>query len=185
MNQPPGGYGPPPNYGAPQPKQGTSTLKIVLIVLGTLFALGAGSCLVCVGVVGKAASDVEKNAKNAPEGLPASKPPPPPSTPPVTVSAKQLFADYHANEVAADEKYKGQNLLVSGTVTSIDKDAFGNIVLRLGGGDQFGLQSVMARLDDSQKAKAMSLSKGQPETVLCEGDGMVIGSPSLGGCQLE
>lgn len=38
------------------------------------------------------------------------------------VSAEELFGAYKANEVAADLKYKGQRISVSGTVESIGKD---------------------------------------------------------------
>ncbi len=46
----------------------------------------------------------------------------PPIPKPISVSAKQLFADYQANEVRADDRYKGRALLVSGRVDSIGKD---------------------------------------------------------------
>lgn len=104
---------------------------------------------------------------------------------PITVTAKQLYADYHANEVTADEEYKKRNLLVTGTVTSIEKDAFDNIILWLGVGDSYGLNHVMATLKDSEKSKAMSLSKGTQVTLLCKGGSMVIGSPTLRDCRLE
>lgn len=47
------------------------------------------------------------------------------------MSAVQLGRDYDANEVAADDKYRGQTLLVTGTVESIDKDMFDSLVLHL------------------------------------------------------
>ena len=50
---------------------------------------------------------------------------------PIEVPNTQLWNEYEANEVAADEKYKGKRLLVAGVVDSIDKDVFNNVVLHL------------------------------------------------------
>lgn len=103
-----------------------------------------------------------------------------PSTAPVVVSAQQLHADYHKNEVAADDKYKGKLVRVSGTVQSIDKDAFGSMIVRLATGNQF--EAVMATMQDGAKTKVASMAKGQAVTLNCEGAGAVIGSPSLRDC---
>lgn len=143
-----------------------------LIVVGGTFVLGMASCLVCVSLARRA----------APPGSTESRPTA--TAPPVVVSAQQLYADYHANEIAADEKYKGHDLLVTGRIDSIDKGAFGTMVLRLGVGSSFGLESVMATLNVSQKSKAMLLSKGKRQTVLCTGQGMILGDPALADCNI-
>lgn len=196
MNQPPSPYGPPPppgqyGYGYPQqpppPKKGMSGWAIAGIVLGSMFLLGIGSCVLCVGALGKAGREGAAAAARENSTTPAvtAATPSRPSAPPVVVTAKQLFADYKANEIAADEKYKDKNLLVSGPIQSIDKDAFNTMQVKLGVGDQFGFESVMASLDDSQKSKAMSLQKGKPIAVLCQGGTMIIGTPTLKDCVIE
>jgi hypothetical protein len=38
------------------------------------------------------------------------------------VQAERLFLDYQRNEVAADQQYRGRRLLVTGMVTSVNKD---------------------------------------------------------------
>ena len=43
-------------------------------------------------------------------------------TPTTKVTATQMLADYEANEVAADQKYKGNMVEVSGTIKNIGKD---------------------------------------------------------------
>ena len=50
---------------------------------------------------------------------------------PIAVKATDLVDEYHRNEVAADERYKGKLLTVVGQVAAIEKDAFDNIVVRL------------------------------------------------------
>lgn len=103
-----------------------------------------------------------------------------PAGPAISVTAKQLFEDYQKNEVSADDKYKGKLLKVSGTVHSIDKDAFDNMILRLATPNQF--MSVAATMNVSEKAKLGQMAKGQAATVQCTGGGMVIKSPILKDC---
>lgn len=99
------------------------------------------------------------------------------------VSAKQLWDDYQANEVRADEQYKGKSLLVTGTVQSIDKDFMDNIVVVLATPNQF--MGIHATLQDSQKAMASRLSKGHQITMVCNGQGMVVGDPVLEDCAFQ
>ena len=113
----------------------------------------------------------------APELAPA------PAEPDIEVSAARLWKDYHANEVAADDKYKNKTLLVSGEVSSIDKDFLGDIVLRLVTPNPY--MAVMATLQSSEKSRAAQLSKGSSVSVLCTGGGMIVGSPSLRKCSVK
>ena len=99
------------------------------------------------------------------------------------VPAATLVADYRANEVAADEKYKGKLLRVTGTVDSIDKDFMDDIVVRIKSDNMF--MSIMANVDDSEKSAAARLAKGGPVTVVCEGGGLIVGSPVLNDCTIE
>lgn len=43
-------------------------------------------------------------------------------TPSYTLSADQLYREYESNEVAADEKYKGEIVIVYGEIQDIGKD---------------------------------------------------------------
>ena len=103
--------------------------------------------------------------------------------PSVEVSATALFNAYEANEVAADDRYKGKKLLVTGTLASVDKDFTDSVVLHLAGPNPF--MHISATLDDDEKSKAARLSKGDKVTVLCEGRGRIVGSPVLGDCVVK
>lgn len=103
--------------------------------------------------------------------------------PAIEVTAKQLFNDYHANEVNADDQYKGKTLLVSGTVSKIRKDFRDTMILDLATSNQF--QPVAAELDDSEKATAKTLSQGDGVKLRCTGKGMVVGRPRLIDCLVE
>ena len=102
------------------------------------------------------------------------------SRPPVAVSALQLYLDYQANEVSADNLYKGRRLAVSDALTGISKDFTNEIYLTLRTPDEF--MNVRADLQPSEVQKASQLKKGSLITVACEGNGMIVGTPMLKDC---
>lgn len=98
-------------------------------------------------------------------------------------TAKQLYQDYEANEVAADEKMKGKLIEVSGVIESIDKDAFDNIVLHLKTGNSFA--AAMITLKDSEKDAAIKLKKGNKITVICTSMLRLLSSPNGRKCTIN
>lgn len=98
----------------------------------------------------------------------------------VEVTAKKLYADYEANEVSADDAYKGKVLRVSGTIAKIGKDILDDPYVALSAGDDiFEVQCMFA-----DKGALGSLKKGQKLTLRCKGDGK-MGNVILRGCVLE
>jgi hypothetical protein len=93
------------------------------------------------------------------------------STPAIKISASQLFQEYENNEVAADEKYKGKSLEVSGRVGSIGKDFLDTIYVAISRGGEFEIFHVQCFFEDKYKQEAASLSKGQQVIIRgrCEG----------------
>lgn len=83
--------------------------------------------------------------------------------------------------MAADGQYKGKVLEVTGTVDRIDSDLTDDAVVQLTAGDF--LQSVSVK--GLPKATAAGLHKGQSVTVVCKGDGEVVGSPMLDECVIH
>ncbi len=100
--------------------------------------------------------------------------------PPIEIDARNLWAAYNANEVAADNAYKGRVLAVTGEVSSIDKDMFDDVVLKLDTGKMFN--DVHATLEKSEAGAAAALRKGTRVMVICKGKGMVMRSPMLEDC---
>jgi len=101
----------------------------------------------------------------------------------VQVTAGALFAAYQGNEVAADERYKGKKLLLTGTVASIEKGLLDGINLTLSTSNQF--MPVNASLEDEEKAKVAKLSKGDPVKLMCKGQGMALSLVYVGDCTLR
>ena len=73
------------------------------------------------------------------------------------VAAAKIFAEYEANEIAADSKYKGKYWSISGTVNDIGKDILDNMYVSLvGDGVIFGVQAFF---DDSEAGVLGSIQK--------------------------
>ncbi|MCK5861383.1 MAG: hypothetical protein KAH38_02790 [Candidatus Hydrogenedentes bacterium] len=79
--------------------------------------------------------------------------------PSYTLSADQLYSEYDSNEVAADAKYKGKVVIVSGTIQDIGKDIMDQAYIVIGG--QGFLDGVQCTFTKGQQSSVARLSKGQ------------------------
>lgn len=151
-----------PGCGAQNKKKGMgcgTTVVLALVTLGVIGAIGASI-----------------NKSNRKEAVRSG-------TNAVDVTAKQLLAEYHANEVSADDHYKGKVLRVSGTIDAIRKGITDEPYLVLRAGEMF--DSVQAHFEDDAQALLRRLSNGESVTVRCIGDGMILNSPMLKDCIVE
>lgn len=94
--------------------------------------------------------------------------------PSYVLSANQLYREYERNEVAADEKYKGAVIIVSGTIQDIGKDILDEAYIVIGGTGF--LDGVQCSFTESQLSSIAGLSKGQQVTVKGEVSGKMIGN---------
>ncbi len=101
-----------------------------------------------------------------------------------TLSARQLHDEYKANAVAADMKYKGHIVVISGTIDSIGKDIFDQAYIVVDGESlSGGVHCTFAKDEESSIAR---LSKGQYVTVKGKVWGAgVAGGPLLDKCTLQ
>ena len=97
----------------------------------------------------------------------------PPTTPEIVVSAETLYVDYQSNAVAADLKYKGNLIKVTGEVTEIDTSIFGDPVVVFGM-DEFNLSGVRATFKESESNNVANISIGQTITIIGTGDGKLV-----------
>lgn len=104
--------------------------------------------------------------------------------PAIVVSAPVLVAEYEANEIAADEKYKGRKVQVTGVVDSVAKDVLDNMYVTLDSGREFSITSVQCFFDDTEKRNLASLVKGLSLTVECKCDGK-FGNVLLKECAIK
>jgi TonB family protein len=145
--------------------------------------LGVG-LLFCIGLVlvhkPNQSTDNPSNTIRTPTMSETESHPAPQSIP---VSALKLYTDYHQNEVAADNVYKGTRLAVQGQVREIRKDFLDNIVVELATFNEF--ENVDANLNSEVASIAAQLQIGEIVTVTCTGAGMVVGSPILKDCSIQ
>jgi hypothetical protein len=104
------------------------------------------------------------------------------ATPAIQLSASDLLNAYKSNEVAADSRYEGKRLEVTGIVKSINSSIGDTPVVNLDG-DDYGIIAV--RVYDLEKNTAATLAKRQRITVNCLGGGIVMKSPVLRDCTLR
>jgi len=95
-----------------------------------------------------------------------------PSEKPIAVQARVMTKDYDENELAADGKYKGKTIAVSGKVENI-AETMGSVTVSLAGHDM--VKSVMCSFEESEKASVAKLKKGQQTTLVGTGDGLTMG----------
>ncbi|MGA2670186.1 MAG: InlB B-repeat-containing protein [Dehalococcoidia bacterium] len=88
------------------------------------------------------------------------------------IPAEQLLAEYTANEIAADQKYNGKVIEVSGKIDNFGIDLDGNPLVCLYAGF---LTDVVCHFDTSWESELGQLQKGQNITVqgICEGIGFI------------
>jgi hypothetical protein len=96
-------------------------------------------------------------------------------------SAPQLFQGYSENEVRQDALIEGREVMVSGTVQEVRKDALGNVVIDLETGNRF-MPARLAVLPAYEQVAA-NLLRGDQAMLICQKMARVIGSPSGSGCR--
>lgn len=147
-------------------------IKWIAIVVFGLIALGFIGAMLGDETDG-ATSDASLNGATAVESTEVALP----------VTAQQLFDAYDSNEVAADKQYKGKLLQIDGKVASIDSGLTDNAQVQLATSNDF--MSVTATGDESFDNAAAGLSKNQSVSLLCRGEGEIIGSPMVGDCVIQ
>lgn len=100
----------------------------------------------------------------------------------VSVTAAQLYKDYEANEVAADAKYKGKVIAVSGVVGNIGKDLLDKMYVSLKTGHVIG--SVQCFFAKSHQSELANMKKNTEVTLKCMGGGK-MGNVLMRGCVVK
>ena len=148
-------------------------LRVVVAIVGIIGALGLIRGLANSGSKSHTTSDALKAydaAYGADSGVVG-----------IPVAAEALTAAYEANEVDADDRFKGRILEVSGVVDSIGKDLLDDPYVTLEGARFRRAQALFTKGDEPKLAR---LRKGQELTVKCRCDGL-FGNVVLKACSIE
>lgn len=103
----------------------------------------------------------------------------PSQTPDVVVSASTYFDDYQANEVAADQQYKGKLIEITGVVDAV-RSTMGSQYIDLETSNQ--LLDVACKMSGNDGLAA--ITKGQKITIIGTGAGKFI-SPQVEDCTIK
>ena len=102
---------------------------------------------------------------------------------PIVVSARQLYADYERNEVAADKKYVGNYVEVTGVIASVS-EAFGKYDVKLETDDFISVTHIVCKVDKDEEAAILALEAGQTIAVLGKMRGLSVFDINLDDCRL-
>ncbi len=119
-------------------------------------------------------NDISKGNMNTSENITNT------SEAPIIVTAKKLYADYEANEIAADDIYKDKLIQLTGTVRSINKDFMDDPYLIISAGE---FKDIHCSMQNNDELKACR--KGQKITIKGIGGTMIIGTPSIEKCTIQ
>ena len=100
----------------------------------------------------------------------------------VAATSDKLQKTYEKNEVAADQRFRKKTILTNGTVQSIDRGVGENYFISLKGGSNMFMQPKAAMADGYTDFLA-SLKKGDRAWLVCQGNGMLMGSAMLSKCE--
>ena len=99
------------------------------------------------------------------------------------VTATQISEDYKANEVAADVKYKGKTVEISGLVGDIGKDILDTPYVTFQTEQYAIVNQVQCMFSKTDEQKLTNLSKGQKITLTGEVSGKLV-SVIVKGCEI-
>lgn len=104
----------------------------------------------------------------------------------IIVPVKNLISDYKDNEVAADEKYRGKLLDVSGVIYGITNGITDDeMIINIGTGEEYAFDYAYCYVKPSEKDKVLSLKKGDAVSMEGLGDNSTIGSPVIKDCVIK
>ncbi len=106
------------------------------------------------------------------------------TTPVIKTSALKILTDYHANEIAADEKYKNKIVQISGYIYSIEKDMLNKPFLTIGVGEADEAYFVHASFNNKYQSLLARLQRGQKIIIKCTINGLILGDVQGEDCSI-
>lgn len=108
----------------------------------------------------------------------------PQKSPPIEVKAGDLLKEYASNALAADGKYKGKRIIISGKVDSIRKAPLYGYILQVVSDDPNDLTGIQCILGHKPPPEAEQLKEGDAVKVIGTCDGQVLGQLKISRCEL-
>lgn len=97
------------------------------------------------------------------------------------ITPEKLYSDYEVNEVAADEKYKGRTVALTGRISNIGKDVLDKPYISF---EIDYLKSVICNFSDDDIKRIASLEKGQTIIVTGYCRGLTLTNVLMADCKI-
>jgi len=97
----------------------------------------------------------------------------------IKISAGDLYQEYKDNSLAADQKYDGKKVEVTGAIYDFGTELLGRPYIT------FGFLETQAVFNKSYASQLAEFQKGQEIIVQCKVSGAPLGSPVLDNCQIK
>ena len=104
-------------------------------------------------------------------------------SPAIYIDAVSLFNEYEANAIAAEAKFQGRTVIVTGVVTEID-EIFDQAYVTLTDGDEWSWSGVDCYFADENRPQLAQLTKGQEITLKGQVDEYNM-SVDVRGCTIQ
>ncbi|TYB02311.1 hypothetical protein FXB93_02600 [Aggregatibacter actinomycetemcomitans] len=98
------------------------------------------------------------------------------------ISSDEILKTYSENEVRGDKYYKNKELVVSGTIKSIDSGFGDEPYITFTTKNKYSFNAVQAHFVKDEYDKLIDLNKGKKIEISCVGGGEIAGSPMLKRC---
>lgn len=95
------------------------------------------------------------------------------------LTAKELYAEFEKNEIAAEGRYKGKEIIISGKINDISKNIAGQPTVTLDAGT---LRFVSCRFPKKSINQLTHLQKGQAAKFACKVNYKIISTIHLCEC---
>lgn len=155
----------------PQTEEHKLTSTQIMLIIGVILSILVLAFL----------SDINSNNGEKPSQLSTAQTPP--ESAEVMVDASTLTSEYNSNEIAADQKYKGKLVEVTGRVDSISKDITGAPYVSLR--EEYSFEGVQCMFERENEGILVNLAKGDFVTLRGQVAGFSIGQVVLRGCALK
>lgn len=139
-----------------------SVIKRILKIIGYTF-LG----ILILGIVASLFDEKKGETATPPTTETAA-----PEVAAIAIDAPTLLSQYDANEVKADNMFKGKVLRITGRVGDIKKDIMDDVYVTLQDNDKYSIRSVQCFIEDA--AVAANLTQGQQVTIEGKCDGLLM-----------
>lgn len=174
-----------PNCGAPailntkkSAKQPMSTGRIVAIVF---LSIAAFICCVFLCAVIASTGNSDYTTASGDNSVVQSQQ----QTTYIEITAQQLWNEYEENEVAADEKYTGENVMITGIVSDINSKDFltsANVLLTVES-SLFGC--VQCNFNSDHSSELANIQKGQKITIVGTCNGLSLYNVMVSNCDVQ